>query len=167
MFQASFLAKVLVPVCFAGFTMGVAQSAPATVKPAAVQETLSLPGPVNIPGVSDSYTSGVVSGITLQLVRDTTTDNKPVTYWNLSFQYYNGSFRWENYQELDIDFVDEFGVVLQKRVIAVATPSTACHYGAPVTSTDHGMIDFNFVGHNLHLAASGISANPDHKDHKC
>ena len=86
-------------LCLAGLTL------PETARSEPVQVQLSQNDQVYIKG-GDQYVSGIVSGIIL--TRDVTIANTDTTYWELKYNYYNGSQRWEDYQELVLDFVDKF-----------------------------------------------------------
>ena len=132
------------------------------------QVVLSAPQPVAIPG-GDGNTSAMVSGVKLTLTRDVNTSNQWTTYWELNYDYYNGSFRWENYQELYIDFVDKFGVTLDSHAVVVVTPSLHCRYNRPLRVTAKGTMGFDFRGQDLTIAVSGATPNPrqDHKNHHC
>jgi hypothetical protein len=136
--------------------------------PNAVAMEFDVPGPINILG-GDGYTSAIARYIHLKLVRDVTTENIPTTYWTLTYNYYNGSYRWEALQNLNIDFVDEYGAILVKTAISVRTPSGECHYGAGQDVLAKGNIDFDFVGYKLRIVPSGehVASGGGDKDHKC
>ena len=133
-----------------------------------VQVILRNPPAVGIPG-GDGNISATVSNVTLILTRDVTTSNEEITYWQLSYHYFNGNGRWEDYQELYIDFVDELGVTLVSRGVVVATPSHACHYNGGVDVAAKGTMQFDFRGRNLRIVVSGSTPVPGepNKNHQC
>ncbi len=136
--------------------------------PLPVQVILTAPKAVPILG-GDNNTSGIVSNVKLILTRDVLTSNKETTYWSISYNYYNGSFRWEDYQEIYIDFVDNLGVVLLTHGVVVAAPSNDCHYGGGIVVTQKGIMDFDFRNHEITINVSGSTPIPGHpnKDHHC
>lgn len=150
-----------------------AKTFPKAFSPRAIQKVYTLPGPIFIPGASDPYTSAVVSNIVLKLTRDYTTQNRLITYWELSYQYYNGAYRWEDIQKLYLDFVNSAGVVLIKSpALDLVTPSSDCHYngGIMVSYTGEMQFDFTLVP-DMHLRAWGASgkgsSSKGEGDHKC
>jgi hypothetical protein len=135
-----------------------------------IQQTFPFPGQVSIAG-TDGNTSGIASNIVLKLTRDYTTNNQLVTYWDLTYQYYNGAFRWEYSQNLYIDFVDSVGTVLvNSPALTSQTPARNCHYGPGVQVHNTGTMTFDFtLVHDMHITGSGatLSGGKPGEDHKC
>jgi hypothetical protein len=156
-----FLTSVLTLVSFVLSAEARAQKLP-------VQITLTAPPAVNIPG-GDGSTSGVASNVVLILTRDVTTSNVETTYWQLKYHYYNGAYRWEDYQEMYVDFVDKFGVTLMNHAVVVGTPSGQCHYNGGIDVTTSGTMGFDFRGKDLTIKVSGSTPVPGqpNRDHKC
>lgn len=140
---------------------GVAHATP-------VQAVYTAPAQVGIPG-GDGNTSAIVQNVTLTLTRDVTTSNRETTYWKLNYHYYNGAYRWEDYQEMYIDFVDQFGVTLLSHGVVVPTPSHDCHYNGGIDITKNGTMDFDFRGKQLTIKVSGSTPTPSepNQNHKC
>ena len=106
----------------------------------------------------------------LTLTRDCNTSNKLVTYWDLIYQYYNGSYRWETTQYLYLNFVNSVGTVLAREpAISTPTPSTECHYGPGVGMHVKGTMAFDFtLVTDMHVVANGQTTNSGpSKDHRC
>ncbi len=109
----------------------------------AVQNSFNIPGPFFF--VDSSLTIGEASSVKLTLVRDYDTHNNLVTYYNLSYNYYNGAWTWGTPQYLYINFADEFGQILGPNVITSFPPYYDCVYAPGRTITQQGIIDFDFT----------------------
>jgi hypothetical protein len=69
---------------------------------AQAQVIVTAPGAAAIPGIDERTTSAIVSNITVTVRQVTSSSNQPITKWNLTYNHYNGSYRWEYIQWLNI-----------------------------------------------------------------